>query len=155
MNVLVLDIAKSTGYAYRKDNGDLSFGTWQLYDKKSKFSEKSLIEHINKICFIDRIDFIIYETQGGTLNAHNNGLLKGALIQHLDKFGCDYLGISPRTWQKWVATQTGLAKTPKGKETKLMSVEFANTYYNLELKKTQHDIADALCLLAYYEQEIK
>ncbi len=143
--VLTLDIAKKTGYALEK--GDtVEHGTFQLHI--NKFETNEMLATIAKAPDFGTIDVLVYESQGGNLNAHNNGVLKGAIFQKYYNDRIELVGVHPRTWQRIISRKMGLDKTPK--DTKAMSVKFANFWYNLELTDKQHDQADALCILYWY-----
>jgi hypothetical protein len=147
--VLALDIAKKTGFAHA-ENGKIKHGTFKLHI--NKFEANEMLETIAKAPDFDDVDVIVYESQGGNLNAHNNGVLKGALFQRYYNPGIEYVGVHPKTWQKWVSRRLGYDRIPKEMTTKELSVTYANKLHKIELKATQHDEADAICILDWYNK---
>lgn len=141
--ILSLDIAKSTGYAIY-DKGKIDVGKIVLH--KNKFEINEVIEHIKTLPKFKDVDVIITEAQGGNMNAHQNGTLKGILLSHLKEDAVIEF-VHPATWQSWQRKKLGYK--PREKDTKTISVEFANAN-GMKLEKKQHDEADAYGILQWF-----
>lgn len=158
MIILCIDPAKKTGYAKfdtkKPEKPILAKGVWTIH--KNKFTPSEVIERIADIndgLLFKDVDAVLIEAQGGNLNAHNNGLIKGALLQEI---GCtDIETVHPRKWQSFIKRELIYlysigAELPifngDDNDTKLISKIFASWYVKEEI--TDDNIADAICM--YY-----
>lgn len=158
MKVLSIDPAKKTGFAIfdTKKNQLIDCGTWTIH--KEKFTPSEVISRLNDINdgeIFSQTDLVLIEGQGGQLNSHNNGIIKGAILKEIN---CTQIEVfHPRTWQSFIKKElielySRGENLPifegKDTETKLISKIFASWFIKKEIK--DDNIADAICIYYYW-----
>lgn len=144
-SILSLDLATTTGYAYRGKSRRITSGTIDLSPKKG---EKGGVRYIKLQDWLDEwlekgIDLIVYEEPFVRRRAPTQVLmgLLGKIHEFCARNDINYIGVSPR---KIKAFATG-----KGNASKEEMLEACKKFSKRKI--TSYDEADAFLLLKYIE----
>lgn len=145
MNVLSLDIASTTGWAFDTQ----LYGTWDFKTKKDESMGMKLIRFkskLNEVHKLNPIDIIIYERPAGR---HANSIIHQAkLIGVLEKF-CEESGIE---YKAYSAKEIKKFATGNGNASKEKMIEAAQSKYSYT--GNDDNEADAIHMRELFRQEM-
>ena len=155
MNVLALDSStKRTGYAFFKED-QLQYGAIASASTNVERRIGIMRDEIIKIIKENDIDTVVmeevrpdgYNNRTGKVLHWLQGCIVVAIFELNPKIKVEFIG--PSSWRSVIGIQGYRIKRDQQKQ---KDIEYANKTYNLELKPSQDDEADAIGILAAYRQ---
>lgn len=154
MNILSLDAANKTGYAWF-DGKRIGYGAWDLPAMAAKdFSRTATrltVLHAKIVELHGRtpFDLIVYEASGfgASNNPHTAAMhdrMRGVIEYTADTLGVPHAAVGITTIKKW-ATGNGHAKKPQ-------MIQACETFFKITLAQDQDNEADSLLLLEFAKQ---
>ena len=171
--ILGLDMStKKTGFSILDMNRNLiEYGLIRTETDNSKSRIEELYWNIEKVIirYIDNIDTIVFEDV--PVSSHNNlktgkdlCILQGVILSLCFKYNIKFCFYNPSAWRSIIGLYDGTREGMKRDAQKQKAVNMVNQLYDLNFvynatetktRRTDDDIAEAICIALSYITEIE